>query len=362
MPGNKRSILNIKNTVVIFLAAVFFVVSFIPYDVDASGNISISSMDDFYVMLSNQIYDHEVDASYDVPDYELVKSIMDISMEDYQFHYDENNPLISGCYLSHYIEYLNIYYSHEKLRILIKFKYSKSEMESHFSMMQELADELKSDTDYETVQNVHDYLIKNFEYDKKTIFVNHTDIDGFKDKQMVCSGYSLAAYNLLNQAGIPTRVITGYGGDGRPDETNHMWNMVCLDGKWYNMDITWDDTNGKMPTYNYFLKNDKDFPMHLRRGKYDNDYFKYSLSETSYKLPMRLKFGNFKFYIIVVAVVLIAMSLFAKVINKRRNKRLQALIASDNSKLQNSFGLNSWDDFDENQSSQALDDDEIPRL
>ena len=126
--------------------------------------------------------------------------------------------------------------------------------------------------------------------------------------------------------------------------------MVCLDGEWYNMDITWDDTNGKMPTYNYFLKNDKDFKGHLRRGKYDSDYFTYSLAEKSYKLPMSLKFGDFKYYIIVVAVILIAMSLFTKVINNRRNKKLQALIASDDYKEQNF------------KSSQALDDDEVPRL
>lgn len=350
MSVDKRSVLNIKNTVAIFLAAVFFVLLMSPVNAYAAGNEKISSLDDFYVKVSNQIYNHEVDVTYDVSDYELAKSIMGISMEDYQFHYDEKNPLISGCYLSFYIDYLSLYYNHGTLRILISFKYTKFDMNQHFSMMKELADELKCDTDYDTVQNVHDYLIKNFEYDKKTLYVNHTDIDGFKDKQMVCSGYSLAAYNLLNQAGIPTRVITGYGGDGRPDETNHMWNMVCLDGEWYNMDITWDDTNGKMPTYNYFLKNDKDFKGHLRRGKYDSDYFTYSLAEKSYKLPMSLKFGDFKYYIIVVAVILIAMSLFARVINNRRSKKLQALIASDDYKEQNV------------KSSQVLDDDEVPRL
>ena len=321
MSVDKRSVLNIKNTVAIFLAAVFFVLLISPVNAYAAENEKISSLDDFYVKVSNQIYNHEVDVTYDVSDYELAKSIMGISMEDYQFHYDEKNPLISGCYLSFYIDYLSLYYNHGTLRILISFKYTKFDMNQHFSMMKELADELKCDTDYDTIQKVHDYLIKNFEYDKKTLYVNHTDIDGFKDKQMVCSGYSLAAYNLLNQAGIPTRVITGYGGDGRPDETNHMWNMVELDGLWYNMDITWDDVNKDKPTYTYFLKSDKDFPNHIRLGRYDNDNIKYSMAEKSYKLPAKLRYGQFLYYFAMVLVVIICMMFMSKLSRKRRQAK-----------------------------------------
>ncbi|MBQ8912986.1 MAG: hypothetical protein IJ054_02950, partial [Lachnospiraceae bacterium] len=281
----------------------------------------IRSMDDFYVKLSNQIFSHEVDKYYEVPDYDIVKTIMSMSMEDYEYHYDENNPLISGCYLSHYITYMNLYYRNGNLRVVIQFKYSKSEMDEHFAMMSELSKELKCDTDYDTVQNVHDYLIKNFEYDKKTIYVNHTDIDGFKDNQMVCSGYSLAAYYLLNAVGIPTRVITGYGGVGTSDERNHMWNMVELDGKWYNMDITWDDTNGERPTYNYFLKNDDDFTEHIRLGKYDIAYFSAIVAKKSYKLPAKLKLGEFGWYVFMVAVLLLGMFISSVIINKKRRKK-----------------------------------------
>ena len=81
----------------------FFIIAINPISVKAAGNAKIKSMDDFYVKLSNQIFAHEVDVKYDVPDYELVKQIMELSMEDYRFHYDVDNPIISGCYLSYYI-------------------------------------------------------------------------------------------------------------------------------------------------------------------------------------------------------------------------------------------------------------------
>ncbi len=328
MLEKKNSLLIIKNTVAIFFAAVFFAFLTSEFELKAAGRTKITSMDEFYVAISNQIHNHEVDVTYDVSDYNLVKKIMDISMEDYQFHYDEKHPLISGCYLSYYIDYMSLYYSHGTLRIVIQFKYSKADMDEHFSMMKELALKLKKDTAFDTILNVHDYLIENFEYDKKTIYVNHTDIDGFKDNQMVCSGYSLAAYYLLNEAGIPTMVITGYGGNGAPNESNHMWNMVFLDDNWYNLDITWDDINGKKPAYNYFLKSDKDFTEHVRLGRYDIDYFKYAVAEKSYKLPMKLKYGDFKIYILVVAVLIAAIILFPRLF-KKRNIEVKAAILDD---------------------------------
>lgn len=36
---------------------------------------------------------------------------------------------------------------------------------------------------------------------------------------------------------------------------NHMWNCVELDGKWYNIDTTWDDTCG-LSYWKYFVKSD----------------------------------------------------------------------------------------------------------
>ncbi len=314
-----RRIINIF--MAFLLLSCFFIFAVKPIEVKAFGNQKITSMDDFYVKLSNQIFAHEVDVKYDIPDYDLVKKIMEMDMSDYQYHYDEEKPLISGCYLSYYIDYLNLYYRNGSLRIVIQFKYSKSDMDEHFAMMKDLAVELKRDTPYDTVQNVHDYLIKKFEYDKKTIYIHHTDIDGFKDNQMVCSGYSLAAYYLLNAAGVPTRVVTGYGGSGDSDDKNHMWNIVELDGDWYNMDITWDDVNKEKPTYTYFLKSDKDFPDHKRLGRYDNDIIKYSISEKSYKLPAKLRFGEFKFYLAMALAIVIGMILISKLFRKKREQK-----------------------------------------
>jgi hypothetical protein len=56
----------------------------------------------------------------------------------------------------------------------------------------------------------------------------------------VCDGYSKAYIYLLQQSGIISCEIVGNAGS----ETLglHAWTCVLLDGEWYEVDATWDDT------------------------------------------------------------------------------------------------------------------------
>lgn len=57
----------------------------------------------------------------------------------------------------------------------------------------------------------------------------------------VCDGYSLAYEYLLQQAGIPAAVIIGNAGGSPSDAGCHAWNIIMIDGKWREVDSTWDD-------------------------------------------------------------------------------------------------------------------------
>ena len=223
---------------------------------DADSEYKITSLSDYYDKVSRQIYDREAYRYYTVADPSLADSVVYIDMTALAQHYNPDDPLLSGCYLIYYLDTIYTEYSSSKLKVRIKFPYNKRDMDRHFEKMERLSKELKGDTDYDTVLNVHKYLIEHFDYDDSTSMKNHTDIDGFKDGVMVCSGYGLAAYYLLNKMGVETRIITGYGGEG-DGPSNHMWNMVKVDGQWYNLDITWDDLGGDHISYNYFLKNEE---------------------------------------------------------------------------------------------------------
>ena len=59
-----------------------------------------------------------------------------------------------------------------------------------------------------------------------------------------CQGYSNAYKNLMNAAGVPTDIITGYGNGGK-----HGWNRVLINGAYYYVDVTWNDTTGNYSKY-----------------------------------------------------------------------------------------------------------------
>ncbi len=245
----------------------------------------ISSMEDFYTKLADQVYRREVLEYYTVKNHALGTQIVHSDLASFQSHVNPADPLRSGCYLCYYLKTIYFTYSGTQLKVMVTYPYQKGEMDRHFENMDRLAEQMKGKSDYETVKNVHDYLIKNFEYDYRTSMENHTDIDGFRDKTMVCSGYSLAAYYLLNKVGIKTNVITGSAGEELGDELNHMWNMVQVEGKWYNLDVTWDDQGGTGVSYTYFLKSDQDFPKHRRLGAYNTERYNTMVAEDSYPMP-----------------------------------------------------------------------------
>ena len=259
----------------------------------AAERPKVSSFQDFYKEFSKQIHERRSLCYYDVSDDNLAKELVYQELTDYAKHYDPDDPLMSGCYLVYYIKTVYFTYDAHGLKVLIEFPYNGGDMDAHFVEMDRLALQLKKETDYDTVKNVHDYLIDNFEYDTNTEMANHTDIDGFRDKKMVCSGYSLATYYLLNKLGIETRIITGFGGDTGEQSENHMWNLVRLDGKWYNLDVTWDDGGGTNRQYTYVLKSDADFPMHVRMGPYAASSVAEQISKESWPVPFWTRFESF---------------------------------------------------------------------
>jgi len=106
-------------------------------------------------------------------------------------------------------------------------------------------------------------------------------------KSSTCQGYMSLAYKMFTEAGIPSRIITGTG-----NKDSHGWNIVYLEGKWYNIDCTWDDPitlNGKdVIIYDYYLKSEEEFKGHLRDAEFTSEEFlsQYPIAEKSYETEM----------------------------------------------------------------------------
>lgn len=141
---------------------------------------------------------------------------------------------------------------------------------------------LSGKTDYEKVKAIHDYIINRVTYDEN--LTKHSAYNALINKSAVCEGYSAAAYLMFMKAGIECRIVNGTAGGGP-----HSWNIVKVNGKWYNIDLTWDDpitsTGEQIITYDYFLKNAKDFKNHYRDPEYSTATFlkTYPIAAQSYK-------------------------------------------------------------------------------
>lgn len=110
---------------------------------------------------------------------------------------------------------------------------------------------------YEKERQLHDILIERVEY-KKGADKNQSAYSALVDGTSVCAGYARAFQYLMVRSGIPCFYCTGYAG------TDHAWNIVGLEDGYYNVDVTWDDTEGGQ--YDYFNKTDENYAdTHVRQ-------------------------------------------------------------------------------------------------
>ena len=99
--------------------------------------------------------------------------------------------------------------------------------------------------DYNKIKYVHDYIVKNMTYKVNIAY----SIDGYTVKQGQCMTYAFMYLYALKQLNIPTIYVAGELDTGGL----HAWNHVKLNGKWYLVDVTWDDPSDNL-RYSYFLK------------------------------------------------------------------------------------------------------------
>lgn len=81
------------------------------------------------------------------------------------------------------------------------------------------------------------------------------------EKEALCGGYSSAFKAVMDRLDIPCVLIPGSAFSGKtvtdsvtgeelqPGYEAHMWNAVEIDGLWYGVDVTWNDTANNLDKY-----------------------------------------------------------------------------------------------------------------
>lgn len=98
-------------------------------------------------------------------------------------------------------------------------------------------------TDYEKELAIHDYIISNYQYDvaalknpQNNVLRTHSITGMLIDGKGVCEAYSNTFMLLCRISGLNCTLATG-----TLDGTKHQWNIIELNGEYYNVDLTSDD-------------------------------------------------------------------------------------------------------------------------
>ena len=137
----------------------------------------------------------------------------------------------------------------------------KANMEAKISEALSWVD-FDSMTQFQAVQALHDYLVRNCAYDtaleSSTSPIETTSYSAYGalvDGSCVCQGYALAYKLLLSRLGLSCVLVMS-------QSMNHAWDMVKTDdGNWYHVDTTWDDPTPDQGfdadvSHTYFLRSD----------------------------------------------------------------------------------------------------------
>ena len=95
-------------------------------------------------------------------------------------------------------------------------------------------------SDYNKILYLNDYLVNNcYYYSGDETSYCSTAYGCLVEGKASCEGYAKAFDCLAAECGLESALITGTADTGE----NHAWNQVKADGEWYNIDVTWGDTD-----------------------------------------------------------------------------------------------------------------------
>lgn len=125
--------------------------------------------------------------------------------------------------------------------IVVTYLYTADEYKQMYEACEEVAEELldgiignKNLSDVEKALLIHDRLAILCEYDFGNA-ENRFDMYGaLVNRVSVCQGYAEAYEYLLEEVGIDSYICSSKA-------LYHAWNIVSINGKWYHVDVTWDD-------------------------------------------------------------------------------------------------------------------------
>ena len=199
----------------------------------AEGDNNIQAAQTMVERVANAVKNHtETAEKVNIKDLNLDKDLVLSTLADL-------NARVEG---GEAISKLSCYYSRDTgLAVAIGLEYCTAQDVAAMQVkLDQLVDQANTlcQTDLEKVFYVHEWLVQNIAYDREHLSDDVQDDHNLRGALLegtaVCDGYAKTYALTLRKLGITGVLVTS-------KDIGHAWNMVELDGNWYQVDCTWDD-------------------------------------------------------------------------------------------------------------------------
>lgn len=109
---------------------------------------------------------------------------------------------------------------------------------------------LNGKSTYRKILEIYKYVTSHVDFDHKYGKLSYTVYNPVMNGKATCQGYAMLTYRLMQEAGIPCRIIVGTYTEFLTN--SHAWNIVQINGKWYGLDST-HDRGKSAKKYKHFL-------------------------------------------------------------------------------------------------------------
>lgn len=145
-----------------------------------------------------------------------------------------------------------------------EYMFEKSKIQDHQKAMkarvEKLARPAMKMSEMEKLQYIHDFICENVYYDKLKKAYSHEIIGPLGQGVGVCEGIAKAVKILCDALGIWCIIALSEADPEHGVKYRHAWNVVRVNGKYYHLDATFDNSLGKNTDtirYDYFCLSDK---------------------------------------------------------------------------------------------------------
>lgn len=124
--------------------------------------------------------------------------------------------------------------------LFVHYMFPDMMLEEQYAYVCSLFDELEAEADAnwtapEKALYYHELLASYYGYEGDEEGLCYTAYGLLTNGSSVCEGFAWTYNVLMNELGVESYVVTS-------KNNNHSWNLLKIDGEYYHVDVTWDNT------------------------------------------------------------------------------------------------------------------------